>query len=147
MPIEELCERKVLTATPETSVYLAAKLMKENNIGNVIVVDNKTGSVKPIGIITDRDIATKIVADNVDPTKVCVNDMMTGSLFSLNKNQGVSEALKMMSEKGVRRVPVVDDAGNIVGILTVDDFFMLIANEVAHIAKLISKQSSSAKIF
>lgn len=147
MPIEELCERKVLTATPETSVYLAAKLMKENNIGNVVVVDNKTGSVKPIGIITDRDIATKIVADNVDPTKVCVNDMMTGSLFSLNKNQGVSEALKMMSEKGVRRVPVVDDAGNIVGILTVDDFFMLIAHEVAHIAKLISKQSSSAKTF
>jgi CBS domain-containing protein len=144
MSIRDICETVVVTTPKDTSVYEAAQLMKKQNVGNVVVVD-KQNSSKPVGIITDRDVVMKIVADDGDAKKVTVGDAMTENLLVLKSNQGLNEALNMMGAKGVRRAPIVDENNSIVGIATVDDLLILIAKEVNKLAYLISKQVASVK--
>jgi len=144
MSIRDLCECYVLTTSKDTSIYEAAQLMKKNNVGNVVVVD-KENSNKPVGILTDRDIVIKIVADDGDARKISVGDAMTENLLVLRSFQGLNDALNMMCAKGVRRAPIVDSENNIVGIATADDLLILIAKEINKLAYLINKQVASVK--
>lgn len=139
MTIAKLGKHEVITATKTMSLHEAAKLMKQNNIGDIVVVNNEIDK-KPIGILTDRDIVTKVIADEVDANQVCVGDVMSADLLVLNKQQSINKSLEMMCEKGVRRAPIVDNNNQICGITAVDDLFILIANELACISKLVHKQ-------
>lgn len=145
MSIKEFYEQNVLTVAKDTSIVDVAKLMKSHNIGNVVVVDKKGSGASPVGIITDRDITIKIVADEVDLKQITVDEAMTEDLLILKDSQGLYEAIDMMCAKGVRRAPVVDAKKNIIGIATIDDLIVLIAEEFGSIAKLIRKQTFPAK--
>jgi CBS domain-containing protein len=140
MSIGKICEREVIIAPTDMPVHEAAKLMKKHNIGDIIVVTDKDSKVKPVGILTDRDIAMKIVADELDAKKIGIGDAMSQDLLTLNYHQGVQEAIDMMSAKGVRRAPVVDDQYKIIGIASIDDLLILVADEISSLAKLVRKQ-------
>lgn len=139
MPIGKVFERDMVTAIRDTSIFDAAKLMKLHEIGDVVVVDKEVGGI-PIGIVTDRDLVTKVIADEADPYEVTVGDVMSEDLLILKRHQGIREALEMMCAKGVRRAPIVDDNNQLVGIITVDDLILLIADELGSVAKLVRKQ-------
>lgn len=139
MTIGSHCKHAVITTAKDTSVYDAAKLMKKHNIGNIVVVD-KTNGGTPIGIFTDRDIAMRIVADEVDPRNLTVGDAMSQDLLVLQEHQHLQEAIDMMCTKKVRRAPIVDKNNKIIGIATVDDLLLLFADELGSLAKLIRGQ-------
>lgn len=133
------CKHSVITAPKNTSVFEAARLMKKNNIGNIVIVDDGNRGI-PVGILTDRDIAIKIVADEVDPRALTVGDAMSQDLLVLKDHHHIQEAIDMMCAKGVRRAPIVDKSNKIIGITTVDDLILLLVNELGGVAKLIGKQ-------
>ncbi len=145
MSIKDICERDVVTTTKDTSVYEVAKLMKKHNVGNVVVVDNQVITDKPVGILTDRDIAIKIVAEDVDARQISVRDIMAENPLILHANQSINEALDMMCAKGVRRAPISDDTHKVVGIASIDDLFIMLAEEMGSLSKLIRKQVDSVK--
>lgn len=140
MSIGSFCKCDVVTATRDTSLQEAAKLMKQNNVGDVIVVENTDGKNKPIGILTDRNIAVEVVADNKNYQELSVGDVMSEELLILHSDQDIKEVLDLMSEKGVRRAPVVDDSGKAIGIATLDNLLILLAEETYSLAKLVRKQ-------
>jgi CBS domain-containing protein len=139
MSIRKICTCEVVKAVKSMPAKEAAKIMKKNNIGAIVVVENETNS-KVVGILTDRDIVVKVFAENIDAKNICVGDVMSNDLLVLKQHQGINEAIEMMCAKGVRRAPIVDDGGKLCGIAVVDDLLLLIADELSSLAKLVRKQ-------
>jgi CBS domain-containing protein len=122
MAIGDFCTRDVVTAISTTDLAGAARLMRDNHVGSLVVVD-AAKPLKPIGIITDRDIVTKVVAGEVDAHTVTVGEVVEGrSLACVQEHDSPIAALRLMREHGVRRLPVVKAAGDLCGIVTFDDF-------------------------
>ena len=137
MTISKISNHKVITLSTDKTVLDVARLMREKNIGNVIIVNDEN---QPVGIITDRDITIKIVADEISPNQMLVSDVMSSDLLVLKEYQTIQEALDMMSAKGVRRAPVVNESNNLTGIVSSDDLALLVADEIESYGKLIRKQ-------
>ena len=114
--------RDVMTVNPETvsqqdNILQAARIMRDSDTGVVPVVDGK----KIIGLITDRDIVVRGVADGKNPSDMHVTDIMTRSIRSLSEDDTVDDALNLMSSAQVRRLPVVNSANDLVGIVSMGD--------------------------
>ena len=139
MAIGEICSRDVVFAVKGTSVRAAAQLMREFHVGTLVVVDERDGRV-PAGIITDRDVAVAVVAKGLDPDQLCVEDVMGPDLVSAKQTDGVSQTIELMHAKGVRRLPVVDERGALVGIVSADDFVDLLAEELTALARMIARE-------
>jgi len=131
MPIMEYCTRHVITALGGETVFHVSTKMRDENVGAVVVVDSDQ---KPIGVVTDRDIAVKVVAEGIDAKFTLLKEIMSKDIVALREDQGVSEITKAMCEKGIRRIPVVDTEGKLRGIICLDDLIMLFGEEVANIA-------------
>lgn len=144
MQIKDICECKVETATRNTSLVEAAKLMKEHNIGTLVVVETEGEHTKPVGIITDRDIVVNAIAEKNGLAGQQVEQCMSTDLLVLKSDQDSFEALDSMSERGVRRAPIVDENDQLVGIATFDDIFLAIADEANKLASLIRQQLNLA---
>jgi CBS domain-containing protein len=112
--VEELMTRDPATLRPESTCAEAAALMKSKDCGSLPVV--KDG--KLVGIVTDRDIVVRVVAGKRDPTETAVSVIMTGAPVTVAPAMRAEDASKLMSEKQVRRLPVLDN-GRLVGILTI----------------------------
>ncbi|GAB1718498.1 MAG: putative signal-transduction protein with CBS domains [Nitrosospira sp.] len=140
MPVGELCNRDVVILRREDTILAAAKLMRQHHVGDVVVVDDSSGFRRPVGIITDRDVVIEIMATELDQKVITVGDIMTGGLVTVKESLGVFEAIQYMRTKAVRRLPVVDEQGALVGILTLDDLLQLLSEELAAIARLIAHQ-------
>ncbi len=137
MPINEICNREVIIVQPGDTVLEAAKLMRQHHVGDVVVVDDRGGVRVPVGIVTDRDIVVEVMAPELDPMAITGGDIMVPELATMKENTGVFEAIRYMRAKGVRRLPVVDESGGLVGILALDDLLELLAEELSDIAKLL----------
>jgi CBS domain-containing protein len=98
------------------------------------------GSSIPISIVTDRDLVVEVLAAEVDPNTLNVGDIMPGELATVKEDTGIFEAIQHMRVRGVRRLPVVDDGGNLVGIVTFDDLLELLVEELGLLVKLISHE-------
>ena len=146
MSIIQACEKKVVTVFKDTSIQEAAKLMKEKNIGDVVVVESRENCSQPIGILTDRDLVVKFASDNIDINSITVGDALSRRLFTLNEKQGINEAIVAMSEHGVRRAPVVNENKELVGIVSIDDLLVLIAEELSYLANLVRKQGAGGVV-
>jgi CBS domain-containing protein len=107
-------------ALPEDSVRKVAEVMRSQDIGPVPIVDSLDRRLL-VGIVTDRDLALKVVAEGRDPETTRVGDVMTGDLVSCREDDDVSKALNAMSNMQLRRIPVVDRDGRIVGIIAQAD--------------------------
>jgi CBS domain-containing protein len=132
--LKELCTKPVVTIGPDAPVRDAARLMRDKNVGAVVVVN--TG--KPLGIITDRDITVAVVAADDDPGTVTVRDVMHRNPTVIHENKGLFDAVKTFGSSGVRRLPVVGKTGKVTGIIALDDVLMLLGNEMAHVSSALS---------
>jgi len=119
-----LC-REIMTPNPEyvlpsDPVMKAAKLMKSEDVGPIPIVDDKDGK-RLAGIVTDRDLAIKVVAEARDPRTTLVKEVMTDDVVTCKENEDVNQALKLMQENQVRRIPVVDQSDHLLGIIAQAD--------------------------
>ncbi|HEU0283168.1 MAG TPA: CBS domain-containing protein [Gallionella sp.] len=140
MPVGEICNREVVIVQSDQSTLEAARLMRQHHVGDVVVVEDRGGVRVPVGIVTDRDLVVEIAAPELNQTAITVGDIMVSGLATAKENTGVFEAIQYMRAKGVRRLPVVDDNGGLVGILTLDDLLELLAEEFLSLAKLVKHE-------
>jgi CBS domain-containing protein len=136
MAVGEICNREVVIAEKTLSVVDAARLMRTHHVGDLVVVEGRY----PAGIVTDRDIVVEVVAAGVNPEALTLADIMGPEVATVREGEGLFEALRYMRDKGVRRMPVVDREGSLVGILTLDDLLSLLAEEMTELAKLMSHE-------
>jgi len=142
MTLKTLCNREVLVAAKDDSILEAAKLMREYHAGDLIIVEERNGSRYPVGIVTDRDIVIELIAKEIAPDSVTVGDLMCRDLVLAREHDNLFDAIKLMRQKGIRRLPVVDQNGALVGIITADDLIELIAEQLRDIAGLIGREQA-----
>jgi len=133
MTIGEVCNRGVVVVDRSESIRVAARLMREHHVGTVVVVEGDEGLWKPVGIVTDRDLVLEVLAEEVPASKLRVGDLTGSRLLSLPESGSVSDAIKAMRDRGVRRAPVVDRDGFLVGILSVDDIIDLVSEQLSDV--------------
>ncbi|KAA3627018.1 MAG: CBS domain-containing protein [Proteobacteria bacterium] len=137
MSAGELCNRDVVVMEKGESVRDAARLMRDAHVGDIVVVEERQGDRVPVGIVTDRDLVVGVMAASVDPDRLTVGDIMSLDLLTVREDEELLEAIPRMHTKGVRRIPVVDVAGALQGILSVDDMIELVAEQISGLAALI----------
>jgi len=130
-----------VVVSKEQTIQQAAVLMRRNHVGDLVVVEERAGGRQvPVGIVTDRDIVVSVLATAVDPQVYTVGDLVARKLLTVAEDQGVFETIQYMRTNGVRRMPVVDRAGGLVGIISVDDLIQLLSDEMSELAKLIARE-------
>jgi CBS domain-containing protein len=142
MPIGNVCIRDVVVASRETTAREAARLMSESHVGNLVVVEDIGGRRVPVGIITDRDIVRNVVAEALDASVFTLEDLAARDLVTVREDQGVFECVQQMRINGIRRMPVVDSKGGLVGIISLDDLIQLLAEEMSELAKVIVREQA-----
>ena len=131
--------RQVLVAAPEESVREAARRMQKADVGALVVVDSEQ---RPLGVLTDRDVALRCVADGRDPERTKISDLMTAPAVCVHEETPIEDALSRMLAIPARRLVVTDDAGLLVGILALDDVAELLAEESGQIGRLLARRRS-----
>ncbi|MGD2075239.1 MAG: CBS domain-containing protein [Gammaproteobacteria bacterium] len=142
MNVAEICSREVVVMDRGESLHEAVRLMREHHVGDVVITEQRAGRTVPIGILTDRDILIEVVAQDVPLANLAVSDVMSFDLLTVGENHSETDALLSMRRKGVRRAPVVDGEGTLVGIVTVDDVIEVLAEQLGNIAALIGREQA-----
>lgn len=140
MSIGSLCNRQVISARRDTPIPEAAQIMRQNHVGDLVVVDEMGGRRVPVGIVTDRDIVIEIVARGEDAKAFTAGDIMSLKLVTAPETEGVFETIELMRVSGVRRIPIVDRTGGLAGIVSLDDLFALVAEEMAELSKIVVRE-------
>lgn len=124
----------------DDTVYETARLMKRENVGSIPIVEDQEKR-KLIGIVTDRDLALKVVADGMDPKTTKVKDVMTRKVMSCKVDDKVQKAIDLMAEHQLRRIPVVESGDHLVGIIAQADIATRVdeARKTADMVKEISR--------
>lgn len=134
MTVRKICQRNVDTAQAGESVRTAAQRMGTRNVGTLVVL-NELG--RPVGILTDRDVAVRVVGHGRDPFATNVESVMTEDLETVHADVSIEDALRRMRSRGVRRLPVTDAAGECVGIVSLDDILAHLVHEFAVLGRLL----------
>jgi CBS domain-containing protein len=140
MLVGEFCIRDVIIAERLASIVEIAQLMRDYHVGDIVIVDNDGPDRKPVGIVTDRDIVLELIAKELPLDSVSVGDIMGPELITVDENSDLWEALQTMRGKGIRRLPVVDRNGKLVGILSTDDLLETLADQLQDLVILIRKE-------
>lgn len=143
MSIGEICNRKVVVMQREETIAEAAKLMRDLHVGSVLIVDEQDGERVPVGIVTDRDLVIEVIAPELDADAITVGDIMMTGFAVVKEETGVFEAIQYMRTKGIRRLPVVDAEERLIGIVTLDDLLILLAEELDALAKLVAREQQN----
>jgi CBS domain-containing protein len=138
MSIGDICNREVVLVDKDSSVRDAARLMRAHHVGDLVVVEERDGRRIPIGILTDRDIVIEVIAEDVGLGSVAIGDVMSSKLLTAREEDDTFVTIRWMQTKGVRRLPVVDKQGQLVGIVTIDDLIDLLAETLMDVAGLIA---------
>ncbi len=146
MRVGEMCVRDVVIVDKEGSILDAAQLMREFHVGDVVVVEQRHGRSVPIGILTDRDIVIELIAEEVGFDAVAIKDVMSFKLITADEDESLDEAIERMRDHGVRRLPVVDGAGALVGVLGADDLIDLSAEQLVNLVSLINKEHKHEQV-
>ena len=142
MEVAVVMSRKVVSVGPSDSVEKAAHLMREEDVGCVLVVD---ANQKPAGILTDRDVVVRGVALGRRLSDVHVEEVMTRNPFTTRRSEPVLLTAKRMADLLVRRLPVVDEEGHVVGVISVDDLLTVLITELSNVATSIVGSSRLVK--
>ena len=116
----DIMTRDVVTSSPEATIPEVAQLMKEEDIGPILIVDNEQSNTL-VGIVTDRDIVLKVIAEGRDPNTTRVGDIMSKKLITCQADDDVDVAMQAMAQFQLRRIPVVEDNMRLVGIIAQAD--------------------------
>jgi signal-transduction protein with cAMP-binding, CBS, and nucleotidyltransferase domain len=148
MRIGDICTRKVVYCERDTRVPQVAQLMRNHNAGDVIVVDpaRGEGKVRPVGVVTDRDLVLEVLAQGVAPDALTAGELMHEGVSTAGENESVYDAVWQMRSRNVRRLPVVDDEGYLVGLLSFDDVIGFLSQEMAQIARVTTDQIKAERV-
>ncbi len=122
----EIMTRNVITVTRETNVRTVAKMMRDDDLGTLPIVDSES---KLIGIVTDRDIVVRAVAGEKDLDKTEVGEIMTTKVHTAKSNDFAFQVVRLMGEEQVRRIPIVSDEGMLEGIVSMADIALEVEDE------------------
>lgn len=143
MNIGTVCQRNVITVEKDLPIRDAAILMREQHVGDVVVVKPDGDRIVPVGILTDRDIVLELVAENVEIDSVLVGDVVSAELLQAAESDSIDDTLTRMRNKGVRRVPVLSVSGSLVGVLAMDDIIDSVAEQMIDLAGLIATERAA----
>lgn len=135
MTAGDLCTRETVIASRSMEISEAARLMREQHVGCLVVVDEMAIGRVPVGMLTDRDIVTEIVAKGVDPRKLRVEDAMSAEPAVADESDTLLDALAAMRRKGVRRLPVVNRVGVLQGVLALDDVLEALSEQLGAVVQ------------
>ncbi|MGD9722939.1 MAG: CBS domain-containing protein [Pirellulales bacterium] len=141
LAIVNVYHRDADTITSGETVLVAAERMRQRTVGSLIVVDR---AGKPIGIVTDRDLVIRVLADNRDPSGTAVVEIMTPDVVAINSDASVESALQLMRDGTFRRLPVVDHRGILVGIVTLDDLLLHLTHELSLAGHVLEQETPRA---
>ncbi len=141
MQVGDICSREVYIVRPEEPLAEAVREMDKRHVGAVVVVESQADLVRPIGIVTDRDVVRGQLVRSADMFCLSVGDVMTKAPLTVEENCGVGEAIERMSARNVRRAPVVSSTGDLVGIVTLDDLLPVVAENLSMLAQLLGTQA------
>jgi len=133
LPVKEVMTTVVCTVRRNDSIHNLAKKLVEYGVGSAVVVENG----KPVGIVTEKDLISKIVAKNKVPSKVLVEEIMSQPVITISPNTSLREAARIMMKKGIRRLPVVNNSGELVGIIT-DNDILSVSLDLGEFASLVT---------
>jgi CBS domain-containing protein len=136
MPIERLVKRPVQSLPPDATCADAARLMRNANVGSVVI----TRDGRPLGVVTDRDLAVRVVAERQDPERLELGEIMSGEPIFLAGERDLPQLIAAMRDLGVRRIPIVDAEGKLTGIVALDDLVLLLADQLGDLAQCIRRE-------
>lgn len=137
----ELCNRDVVTATADMTILDAARLMRDQHVGCLVVIATKDDRIEPVGMLTDRDIVIEVIAEGIDINQVTVGDIMSYAVLKVPENESIFDTAQRMRARGVRRVPVVSNTCSLVGILAFDDILEMLSEELSVLSRLTSREA------
>lgn len=147
MTIKDYCQTHTAIARQQDSVLEAAARMQRHHVGALVVVERNEGRDEPVGMVTDRDIVVNGLARcalaGEDPAAVGrlrVADVMSRDVVVAREDEPLPDVIRGMKERGIRRIPVVDHEGALVGIFAFDDFIQVVADEMTDLATLIVRE-------
>jgi len=136
----EICNREVVVAYRQNTLAEAASLMRDHHVGSLVVVVERQAERVPVGILTDRDLTLAILAHGVDPRSFEIGDVMNTELVTVREQDSVTEVLRLMRERGIRRLPVLTSSGALAGIVTIDDVLDIVAEQLADVVHAIERE-------
>jgi CBS domain-containing protein len=148
MTTGEVCKRSVVVAAKNETIVDAARHMRASHVGDLVVVGDREGRRVPIGMITDRDIVVGAVAPNSGRIEtLLVGDIMNADVVTARETEPLEAALKKMEEHGIRRLPVVDGNGALVGIVTLDDVLQVLTEQQIGLVKIVVQEQRHERHF
>jgi CBS domain-containing protein len=140
MNVGDICTRNPATVSPAATLAEVVSLMRDRHIGAVIVTKRPLDQSVPAGIITDRDIACAQLEHRADLNSLSAEQVMTRNPLVVKEGESMSTAIEKMCARGVRRAPVVSEHGALIGIVSTDDLFAMVARELVQLARLVTLQ-------
>ena len=126
MSLERFCRKSVVTVQPHQTVQEAATQMRDHHVGAIVVVEKD----RAVGILTDRDVTLRAIAEGRDPRTTPIGEVMSRDLKVLRGDEKIDDAVSSIRAAGVRRLPIVDATGKPIGMVTLDDLVVLMAGEL-----------------
>lgn len=134
MSLARFCRKTVAIIQPTQSVAEAAERMRDQHVGALVVVGE---DLRPVGMLTDRDIVTRVVAERADPTAVVVQEVMTEEPAVVSVDSTLDQTLFTFKKQGVRRLPILDEKGRLAGLVSLDDMLVLLSAELDQTASAV----------
>jgi CBS domain-containing protein len=138
----ELCHREVIVVQPSERASQVAKIMLENDVGTVVVVEGHGAHQRPIGMLTDRDLVLEIMANELNGEEVPVEEIMCREIILIKELDELPVAVRTMQDLGIRRLPVVDQEGFLRGIISASDIQKILARGILALAEIRSPRGA-----
>ena len=148
MSVGDICRRDVVTITPDAGLCDAARVMREQHVGFLVVVGTTAehGDRQVQGVLTDRDIVVTVVGRDAEPKDLKVMDIMSRNPLLIAEGDSVAGALGLMRADSVRRVPVVGNRNQLVGVLSIDDVLDVLANQLSTISGALRGEQAHERV-
>jgi CBS domain-containing protein len=134
--LTNLIRRSVETIDPTASCVEAARQMRDARVGSIVVADQG----RPLGMVTDRDLALRVIAAGLEAEKVSVRQIMSARPIFVTEDRDLGEVLELMRDLAVRRIPVIDAEQRLVGVVSLDDLILGLSGSLALVAETIEKE-------
>jgi CBS domain-containing protein len=140
MNVSDFCEQDIVTIESDGTLVEAAKLMRHFHVGYIVIVEEKKKKLYPLGIVTDRDVVIEVVATELDPETITVGDIMQQNLFVVQEDADITKTLEMMTDKGVRHLPVVSKKGELIGVASLESFLIKTTDLFGNFTQLLTNE-------
>ena len=145
MNVGDICLKNIVSVLKQDSVLDVARIMREQQVGSVVVVDNINGETRPQGLITDHDLVLEVLAANIAPSVLTAEDILTCEMYCVTETHDVKNALKYLRYYGVRSAPVVNVNGLLVGLFSIEDALAKLSEEFSELMKFLINELMDEK--